>query len=139
MGWIDLIGPALQIGGAYLQYNDKKNRASDLNRQYQAYLNAREVQAQNSGGGSRSGGGGGKSAAANILADYLKKSQDRYAPILDAAMKTLPQQTALYQGAMPGATNFVNSALSPEAIADAMTFNRPIQPDLPSYLVGGKK
>jgi hypothetical protein len=143
MAWTDFIGPALQLGGAYLQYDDKKDRAKDLDRQYQAYLNAREIQAQAkaSQGGGRSGGGGGgnKTAAAKMMADYIKQAQARYEPYMRMANEVLPKQTELYSSALPGAQNFVGSMLSPENIADMMRYDRPVQPALPDYLFGGKK
>ncbi len=145
MGWGDIISGALQIGGAALQYNDKKNRGKDLDRQYNAYLNAKELQArqqQAQGGAQRSGGGGGggsKTAAAQIMEEYVRKAQARYEPYMQAANEILPKQTELYASAMPGAQNFVNSALSPEVIADMLRFDRPQQAALPDYLVGGKK
>jgi len=144
MAWTDFIGPALQAGGAYLQYNDKRNRAKDMDRQYQGYLAAKEAQARmNQGGGGRSSGGGGgggnKTAAAKMMEEYLRKAQERYAPYVQAANEALPLQTELYKSAQPGAQNFVNSALSPDVIADIFRYDRPVQPELPSYLAGGKK
>lgn len=143
MAWTDFIGPALQAGGAYLQYNDKKNREQDLNRQYNAYVAAKQFQEQqNASGGGRSGGGGGggnKSAAAKMMEEYLKRAQARYEPFAKAALDVLPQQTALYNAAMPGAQNFAQSALSPEVIADIMRFDRPTEAALPDYLYGAKK
>jgi hypothetical protein len=140
--WTNLIAPALQAGGAYLQYNDKKERGKDLDRQYQAYLDARELQAQANASRGRSGGGGGggnKTAAAQMMADYIKQAQARYEPYMRMANEVLPKQTELYASALPGAQNFVSSMLSPENIADMMRYDRPVQPDLPDYLAGGKK
>ena len=144
MAWTDFIEPVLQAGGAYLQYNDKKNRQADLERNYQAYLSAKEqqaaAQAANRGGGGGGGGGGGnKTAAALMMEEYLRKAQARYEPYLKAANDILPQQTALYGAALPGAQNFAVSALSPEVVADVMRYDRPQQAALPEYLYGGKK
>lgn len=140
--WTNLIPVGLQAAGSFLQYNDKKNREADLQRQYQAYVAAKQFQEQQalanrSSGGGR--GGGNKRAAAKMMEEYIKRAQARYEPIAKAAMDILPQQTALYQSAMPGAQNFVNTALSPEVIKDAMTFNRPEMAALPEYLYGGNK
>lgn len=139
--WGPLINAGIQAGGAYLQYQDKKDREQDLNRQYQAYLNARELQAkgQQSSGRSGGGGGGNKTAAAKMMEEYLRKAQARYEPFYKAAADILPKQTALYANALPGAEKFVSSALSPEVIADIFRYDRPVQAELPSYLMGGKK
>jgi hypothetical protein len=146
MAWTDFIMPAVQGVAGYFDYKDRENRRDEMNKAYNASVEADKAawEAKQAGGGSRGGGGGGgggrnTGAMKQILQDYYAQSNAMLQPYMDAAKQVLPGMTKAYQTGLDGFNPLAEKVLSKEYIDSLLTHNAPPPMALPEYLVGGKK
>lgn len=145
MAWTDFILPAVVAGGSYLEYKDKKKRQKNLNSAYSAYTAAQNARAMGAGGRRSGGGGGGgggdkRAAGKAILEQYYAQANELLRPYVDAGKESLPKQTAAFNSGVEAFTPFMQQALNPEIIRQALTREAygAGAPALPEYLKGGK-